>query len=62
MARTPLRDLEEAVESCPVLCLRVGDLSLSLAFPESGAEMALRLEIDPCLPAAQWNWTRAWAD
>ena len=61
-AAVQVTDLEEAVESRLVLGLRVGDLSLSLAFPEPVAEIALRLQIYPSLSATQWNWTRARAD
>ena len=40
-AAVQVTDLEEAVEPCLVLGLRVGNLSLSLAFSEPGAETAL---------------------
>ena len=40
-AAVQVADLEEAVEPCLVLGLRVGNLSLSLAFSEPGAETAL---------------------
>ena len=52
-----ITSFEEAVETSFVSCLGVGNLALSFAGNEPGAQLTLRLQGDPSCPAAQWNGT-----